>query len=84
MGILPHSVNADIYLTRYGPAGGRRKGKCEDIGKIMVVHEFLIQLQQVGIIAENIREFQQFILLPPEEKGDKALKPFPVVEPGGG
>ena len=55
-GIFPDAIDADVYFTGNHPALRRRKGKGQNIGKIVMIQETSVQIQKIIVVTENIRE----------------------------
>ena len=56
-GIFPDAIDADIYLAGNHPAFSCRKGEVQNIGEIVMIQKASVQIQEIIIVAENIREF---------------------------
>ena len=82
-GIFPDAIDANVYFTGNHPALRRREGEGQNIGKIMMVQKTVVQLEEIIIVAENIREFGQLVFLPAKKGEHKEFQPFPFVEAAG-
>lgn len=78
-GVLPDPRHTDIYLPLYH-TGGLREMKGDDVRKIMVIQESLVDLQEVGIITENIIEGRDPVPLLLRQPTQERLQYRPVLQ----
>lgn len=77
-GIFLNAIDTDIYLTGDHPAVSCRKGEGQNIGKIVMIQKTSVQIEEVIVVTENVREFSQPMFFMIKKGKNKRLQPFSI------